>query len=163
MRIAYIDCDLGWSMKILLAIDNSPFSEDAVRAVPARPWPEGTRVRVLSCVSTLVTPVAELTAEAVESIAELREEMIREAGENTRRAADQLETAGLSAETAVREGDPRWVIVDEAGEWGADLIVVGSHGYTGIKRLLLGSIAQSVVAHAPCSVEVVRGPAALVK
>jgi nucleotide-binding universal stress UspA family protein len=163
MRIAYIDCDLGCLMKILLAVDNSPFSEDAVRAVRSRPWPEGTRVRVLSCVSTPVTPVAELSVAVAASIGETREQMIRVAGENTRRAADQLETLGFSAETAVREGDPRSIIVDEAAEWGADLIVVGSHGYTGIKRLLLGSVAQSVVAHAPCSVEVVRGPAALVK
>jgi nucleotide-binding universal stress UspA family protein len=57
----------------------------------------------------------------------------------------------------VRYGDARSCIVDEAKEWGADLIVVGSHGYTGLKRLLLGSVAQSVVTHAPCSVEVVRG------
>jgi nucleotide-binding universal stress UspA family protein len=56
----------------------------------------------------------------------------------------------------VRRGDPRSVILEEAKEWDADLIVVGSHGYTGIKRLLLGSVAQSVVSHAPCSVEVVR-------
>ena len=47
--------------------------------------------------------------------------------------------------------------VDEATEWPADLIVLGSHGYTGLKRWLLGSVAQSVVAHASCSVEVVRG------
>jgi nucleotide-binding universal stress UspA family protein len=56
----------------------------------------------------------------------------------------------------VRHGDPRSVTIDEATEWRADLIVVGSHGYTGIKRLLLGSVAHSVVSHAPCSVEVVR-------
>ena len=56
----------------------------------------------------------------------------------------------------MRDGDPRSAIVDEAEEWGADLIVVGSHGYTGLKRWLLGSVAQSVVGHAPCSVEVVR-------
>jgi nucleotide-binding universal stress UspA family protein len=54
-------------------------------------------------------------------------------------------------------GDPRSVIVDEAQAWQADLIVLGSHGYTGIKKWLLGSVAQSVVSHAPCSVEVVRG------
>ena len=51
------------------------------------------------------------------------------------------------------------VIVDEAENWKADLIVVGSHGYTGIKKWLLGSVAQSVVSHAPCSVEVVRSRA----
>ena len=72
------------------------------------------------------------------------------------RAAERLGRAGLSVETVVREGDPRTVIVDEATEWRADLIVVGSHGHTGLKRLLLGSVAHAVVAHAPCSVEVVR-------
>ncbi|PYT09057.1 MAG: hypothetical protein DMF60_03355 [Acidobacteria bacterium] len=56
----------------------------------------------------------------------------------------------------VRDGDPRSVIVDEAKDWSANLIVVGSHGYTGVKRWLLGSVAHSVVSHAPCSVEVVR-------
>ncbi len=44
----------------------------------------------------------------------------------------------------------------EAKEWDADLIVVGSHGYMSLRRWLLGSVAQAVVAHAPCSVEVGR-------
>jgi len=44
----------------------------------------------------------------------------------------------------------------QADEWGADLIVVGSHGRTGVKRWLLGSVAGAIVSHAPCSVEVVR-------
>jgi nucleotide-binding universal stress UspA family protein len=56
----------------------------------------------------------------------------------------------------VREGDARSAILDEADSWGADLIVVGSHGRTGLKRLVLGSVAAAVVAHAHCSVEVVR-------
>ena len=51
---------------------------------------------------------------------------------------------------------PRTVIVDAADEWQADLIVVGSHGRTGLQRLVLGSVSQSVVAHAHCSGEVVR-------
>ncbi|HXI92958.1 MAG TPA: universal stress protein [Blastocatellia bacterium] len=66
----------------------------------------------------------------------------------------------ITAETVVRPGDARSVIVDEAIEWSADLIVVGSHGYSGIKRWLLGSVAHSVVSHAPCSVHVVRKRAA---
>jgi nucleotide-binding universal stress UspA family protein len=48
------------------------------------------------------------------------------------------------------------VIVEEASTWSADLIVMGSHGYTGLTRLLLGSVASYVVNHAPCSVEVAR-------
>ena len=69
---------------------------------------------------------------------------------------EKLRASGLRVETAVSDGDPRSAIVDAAREWGADLIIVGSHGYTGVKRWLLGSVAQSVVSHAPCSVEVVR-------
>ena len=48
------------------------------------------------------------------------------------------------------------MILDVAEEWGADLIVVGSHGYRALKRFLLGSVSHSVVSHAKCSVEVVR-------
>jgi nucleotide-binding universal stress UspA family protein len=54
-------------------------------------------------------------------------------------------------------GDPKAVILDEAGQWGADLIVVGSHGWRGIDRLMMGSVSESVAMHAHCSVEVIRG------
>jgi nucleotide-binding universal stress UspA family protein len=53
-------------------------------------------------------------------------------------------------------GDARQVILDEATDWGADLIVLGSHGYHGIDRLMLGSVSESVAMHARCSVEVIR-------
>ena len=53
-------------------------------------------------------------------------------------------------------GPPRVVILDEAESWGADLIVVGSNGYRAWERFLLGSVSQSIVSHAKCSVEVVR-------
>jgi len=59
-------------------------------------------------------------------------------------------------------GPARTVILNEAEAWSTDLIVLGSHGYRGWQRFLLGSVSQSVVAHAKCSVEVVRcanGPA----
>ena len=55
-------------------------------------------------------------------------------------------------------GSPESRIVETAEEFGADLIIVGSHGYSRWERLLLGSVSQSVVHHAPCSVLVVREP-----
>jgi len=67
-----------------------------------------------------------------------------------------LRAARAELEAAAEPPKYQSVIVDEAENWKADLIVVGSHGYTGIKKWLLGSVAQSVVSHAPCSVEVVR-------
>jgi len=142
-------------MKILLAVDGSEPSDAAVQAVSERLWPAGTLVRVLSAVQTVMPPATNLWYEAG-GVDRFQEELTSYAEEVTTCAARLLEAKGLAAETAVRHGDPRSVIVDEAEEWDADLIVVGSHGYTGLKRLLLGSVAQSVVSHAPCSVEVVR-------
>ncbi len=143
-------------MKILLAVDGSEYSAAAVGAVTARPWPSGTAVRVLSAVERVVPPAAEVWYDAGGSLEQAQQELTRHAEQLTAGVAERLRAAGLAAVAAVRDGDPRSVIVDEAEEWGADLIVVGSHGYTGLKRWLLGSVAQSVVAHAPCSVEVAR-------
>ncbi len=56
------------------------------------------------------------------------------------------------------EGHPKDVILEEAERWGADLIVVGSHGYGAIRRLFLGSVSLGVATGAPCSVEIVRSP-----
>lgn len=53
-------------------------------------------------------------------------------------------------------GEPRTEILDKAKTWGADLIVLGSHGWQGWDRLLIGSVAESVAFHAHCSVEVIR-------
>ena len=56
-------------------------------------------------------------------------------------------------------GDPRTIILDTAEDWQADLIAVGSHGRTGLDRLLMGSVSEAVAVHAHCSVEVVRSQA----
>lgn len=143
-------------MKILLAIDSSSYSADAAEAVATRPWPPGTIVRVLTAVESIAPPVGEWWYGGGDGLERVQQEMTTHAERLVTGVAETLRASGLTAETAVSYGDPRSVIVDEAKGWSADLIVVGSHGYTGIKRWLLGSVAQSVVSHAPCSVEVVR-------
>jgi nucleotide-binding universal stress UspA family protein len=111
---------------------------------------------VLSVVEPVPPPAAALWYDAGGSLERAREELMRHAEAHAASVAGSFKGVGLSAEAVAREGDPREVIVDHAKEWRADLIVVGSHGYTGLKRFLLGSVARSVVSHAPCSVEVVR-------
>ena len=143
-------------MKILLAVDGSPYSAAAAESVSTRPWPAGTAVRVLSAVENIVPPASELWYDAGGSLEEANRQITKKAEELTNKVGEAVRASGLTVESVVRSGDPRSVIADEAKEWGADLIVVGSHGYTGLKRLLLGSVAQSVVSHAPCSVLVVR-------
>jgi nucleotide-binding universal stress UspA family protein len=141
-------------MNILLAVDDSQYSADAVEAVAARPWPPNTIVRVLSAVQVPFTPGAEVSYAG--NLGQVLKEMTKYAEELTARVADSLRTKGLTAEPVVREGDPRSLIVDEAKQWPADLIILGSHGRSGLKRWLLGSVSQSVASYAPCSVEVVR-------
>lgn len=142
-------------MKILLALDGSAPSQDAIREIAHRPWPTPSTVRIVSVVQPYV-PSAPDDVLASATINDLRQRQIAEAQELATGAGEQIAGPGLSVETSVREGDPRTEIVGAADDWNADLIVVGSHGRTGLKRLLLGSVAEAVVAHAHCSVEVVR-------
>ena len=143
-------------MKLLLAIDNSEYSAAAIKEVANRPWPPKTIVRVISVVESIPPSAAELWYDASGSFERVQQVMTKRAAELTQKTSETLKRKGFKIEAAVREGDARSVIVDEARKWAADLIVLGSHGYTGIKRLLLGSVASSVVSHAPCSVEIVR-------
>jgi nucleotide-binding universal stress UspA family protein len=112
-------------------------------------------VRLVAAVQPYTPPATEVVL-AGATMEEGRRQQTAEAAQLTNRVAGVLRKAGLEVDSAIREADPRSAIVDEASEWGADLIVMGSHGRTGLKRLLLGSVAGSVVSHAPCSVEVVR-------
>ncbi|HEX7175668.1 MAG TPA: universal stress protein [Pyrinomonadaceae bacterium] len=146
-------------MKILLATDGSPCSEVAVAEVASRPWPADTQVRALS----IFEPPAPLVAEPYMVSAGYFEEagkVIRQqAQEAVERAAATLrggEKGGLQVSTEVLTGSAKRTIVEEAEAWGADLIVVGSHGYKSWERMLLGSVSQAVAAHARCSVEIVR-------
>jgi len=147
-------------MKILLAIDGSPCSDAAVAEVARRPWPDDSQVRVIS----VVEPPGALTAEPYLGLGGYFEEverLKRQQGEEVVAAAAELlrggeGTAALGVATDVMTGAPKRTIVEEAESWGADLVVVGSHGYHTWERMLLGSVSQSVAAHALCSVEIVR-------
>ena len=148
-------------MKILLAIDGSESSEAAVRTVAARPWPAGSTVRVLSVAQPVYPPANPLFPEVAvsEEYKQITERVIAEAQKLTGDVADILgRNKAATVETAVRQGDARVEIVDEAEGWGADLVILGSRGQTGVKRWLMGSVAEYVVRHAPCSVEVARAP-----
>jgi nucleotide-binding universal stress UspA family protein len=143
-------------MKILLAIDESDFSRAALQSVMARPWPPNTEVKVLNVVEPpsllmgreMAGP--DLEFEAVWNA--LREQ----AKDLVAKAAEKLRGAKFEVSTELVEGDPKSQIIDIAKEWHADMIVLGSHGRTGLSRFLMGSVSQAVVRHAHCSVEIVR-------
>jgi nucleotide-binding universal stress UspA family protein len=142
-------------MKILLAVDGSLSSQAAVGELSQRPWPAGSSICVLTAVPFYTPPILEL-AVTKETPGAIHEDHVRNAEELVRSVAESLQHTGLHVETRVKKGDPRRVIVDEAEAWGADLILLGARGHTAVAGWLIGSVAQSVVRHAPCSVEVVR-------
>ncbi len=144
-------------MKILLAIDGSKYGEAAAQEIIRRPWPLNSEVRVLSVahpIPFLPDPLLVLAASHYDSV---ENEQKRAAQDVTHVAEDISRKApGLKVTTEVLEGSPKKMIVEEAERWGADLIMMGSHGYGPTTRFLLGSVAQAVALHAPCSVEIVR-------
>jgi nucleotide-binding universal stress UspA family protein len=138
---------IGWN-NILLATDGSKNSEEATEKAIDIATSYGTRISIVSVVDV----PDELYAEAPELV----EELVRKA----RRYVDRVEAsgaeAGVDTVTHVREGECYSVIIGLARDMHADLIVMGSHGRTGIKRLLLGSVAEKVIGHASCPVLIVK-------
>ena len=146
-------------MKILLAVDGSPCSDVAVEEIANRPWPKGSLVRVLNSYEIPLPPTPEGWALPANYFDEMDQAIRKQSHSIVDRAAEILRTKLDKTMEVVKlsvPGPPRGVILDEAETWGADLIVIGSHGYGRLERLLLGSVSQSVVSHAKCSVEVVR-------
>lgn len=140
-------------MKLLLAVDGSRFSDAAIQAVLSQFRPLDTEVEILNVVDL---PLPIPTSDA----AGFRELSYQHGQELVQRTSRQLSEAGYKTQTVVDEGYPSAKIVEQAAQWKADLIVMGSHGRKGIERFLMGSVAESVSRHAPCAVEVVRTAAA---
>ena len=150
-------------MKVLIAVDGSACSQAAVRDVAMRSWPAGSEFEVFTVISTrmpfIPDPILVLAAAYETLLNESRVHAPRVVGA----AAETLRTAqpSLPVSTKIVEGTPKTMIVDEAEAWGADLIVLGAHGFGATKRMLLGSVSQAVALHARCSVEIARTPKCL--
>ena len=136
-------------MKVLIASDCSPASALVIEKAAARPWPSGTVFSVLYIVDLQrfvgLPPLLEEHKRRVKEICLVLKDY-----------ATHLERAGHKAEHKVATGFPRRAVAEYAKEWGADLIMAGSHGYSDIARFMMGSVAQGILRTAPCSVEIVR-------
>ncbi|MDX2029034.1 MAG: universal stress protein [Blastocatellia bacterium] len=146
-------------MKILLAVDGSEYGKFAVESVAARPWPAGTVIKVLSAIEPPYLPATETWVLPETYYSQLETAGREQAQTAAREAVEMLQAkhgAQIELITEIKDGNPKDVILDEARHWGADLIVLGSHGYRGLQRFLLGSVSHTVATHAPCSVEIVR-------
>ncbi len=147
-------------MNILLAVDDSPHSLAALDSVLGRPWPKGSKFRVISVVEPFHPEYAgwhtSYVPLALEAQKEILESVKRLVVDATKKLEQQFGADNVVSD--VFEGYIKDKILETAREWPADLIVMGSHGRRGFTRFLLGSVSEAVVSHAPCSVEIVRLP-----
>jgi nucleotide-binding universal stress UspA family protein len=145
--------------RIVLADDGSPAARAAVSLLIDWPIFGRSRVRVIS--------VAELHDRLVDRLRSSRhptgqasgrvvETALAAATALAQQTAARLTASGLTADIDVRRGDPAHSLVDAAAEFGADLIVLGKRGLTGLEGTVVGSVARKVLHHAPCSVLVVH-------
>lgn len=152
------------AMKILLATDGSDCSATAAHSVADHPWPGGTVIKVLS-VEELIVLDSQVAGYPLSSVypQSLLDELTTQARDRVRSAVKgareilQHSKIKVLDDEATEIGEPRAVILDAAKTWGADLIVLGSHGRRGMDRFLMGSVSEAVAIHAECSVQVVRG------
>jgi len=141
-------------MKILIAIDGSQCSKNAVESVATRLWHEGTEFLILSVVEPLsLQGGLWMPSEGPQEALIRQHELLVET--EVVELRDKLPNQTISGK--VMEGHIVDGIVLTAEEWDADFIIMGSHGRKGISRFMLGSVAESVLSHSPCSVEVIKG------
>lgn len=105
-------------------------------------------------------PIAEVDNEMLEQLGEVSAAVRAVEARGLAERMSAIEARGLEVEVVSRIGPPDEVLTAAALEHGAALIVLGSHGHTGIARMLLGSVASSTIRHATCDVLVCRGPVA---
>jgi nucleotide-binding universal stress UspA family protein len=150
-------------MKILVATDDSDYSKAAIeKCCQIIAKPADTSVKIVSA-AQIVTSVATEPLPFSASYIQQADTALRDMATNyvteaREKILQNFPDSDLDVLTKVLNGSAGKAIVEAAQDWGADLIVIGSHGYGFWNRMLVGSVSQAVVHHAPCSVMIVRKP-----
>ncbi len=141
---------------IVVATDGSKYSAAAASEAIGLAKRNGSQLTVISVVpSELTTPTdVDFTLTQREHI--VQKEM-HEAEKNARAVKEAAQKEGVAVKAFVLSGKPADAIIETARDRNADLIVVGSHGRTGLEKLLMGSVAERVIVLSSCPVLVVKG------
>lgn len=144
-------------MKVVVAVDPSECSIVAIRAVAEQFRPGDVELHLLHVIDPRTyVPLAEGAVHDSNRVEALHKASTQQARDLIASGTKLLADAGYRVKTSIREGDPRTTIIAYAKHVKAGMIVVGSHSRHGLQRLLLGSVAEYVVRHAPCTVEIAR-------
>jgi nucleotide-binding universal stress UspA family protein len=151
-------------MKVLFATDGTKYSECAISTIRKFNFTFGDEIKIVSVIDMALPLAVDIYSGYLPSTVEI-EQSSKEHTENVLRKAkeqilDLFPGTGIVVSTEVLIGTPETKIVETATAMKADLVIVGSHGYNLWERLLLGSVSDSVVHKAPCSVMVVKTSAA---
>ncbi len=147
-------------MKILFATDGSETARAALDFMLAFPFPKDCDITLISVIEKdkLANPDAGgLSQEQQTALQETEDAVIESCDEMLTEEAERVREAGWAGRKLIRSGHPADEIVRAATELKVNLVVVGSHGLTGIKRYLLGSVSATVLEYAHCSVMIVKG------
>jgi nucleotide-binding universal stress UspA family protein len=150
-------------MKILLAIDGSKAGDSALEALKRYDLGADDHVQVISVVDMAIPHTIDIYGGYLPDTSELeklaRDNAMKLVSDAESTINEAFKGRNVHVGGTVLFGTPESRIVETAEEIGADLIIIGSHGYNRWERLLLGSVSDSVIHHAHCSVLVVRTPA----
>jgi nucleotide-binding universal stress UspA family protein len=141
----------GGYRRILVGTDFSPLADRAVERA-AELAGAGARIHVINAWQLPVSPPVD----GADPAATLRGEISDDARARGLAMVQAWRERGVAIEVEASEAPAAEAIVERATSLGADLVVVGSHGRRGVRRLVLGSVAEATVRHAPCSVLVAR-------
>ena len=148
MAVDICACPLTRGERILVAVDGSAFADAAVD--------QALSLGGICRSEIFLVGVVDLYPEQMAVAPSLVEKMSEEVKQHLDRAKRKCDKANMHCEAIVRMGgQPHEFIIQEAKEKNIDLILMGTHGRSGIKRVLLGSVAQNVIGQAPCPVMVV--------
>ena len=147
-------------MRVLIAVDDSEWSKAAIQFVKSMTWPAKSEFVVLSVAPSmyLAYSLGDVPGGTPMVSQEIANQWLSHHELIATSYMREIEALGFQARPLGVSGDPRSMILETAAQEDSDLIVIGSHGRSGLKKLLLGSVSSHVVTHAHCSVLVVKLP-----
>ena len=143
---------------ILLPTDFSDCANYALSFAASFARQAGAKIICVHVIEPIVPTVGYTGMTEPLPLADISEQLEDSAASELPKIAECEECAGLELEEVIVHGDAAAEIVRVAKERGVDLIVISSHGRTGLGRILFGSTAEEIVRHAPCPVLVVKPP-----
>lgn len=146
-------------MKVLIPVEDKQFASLITEFVCNHVWPGDVEFRLLNVFESVllqevVSPLAmQQLEEATELSQSLGRSLMMDVGTQLR-----LKFPPCKIEELLKEGDPKYVILDMIKNWKPDFVIMGSHGKGSLERFFLGSVSLAVLSHAPCSVVIIKIP-----